>query len=144
MILWKTKFHYTVNTNLSLDPVLSLIIHYFKIHYNIIFMSMPRSGKWPLLVNFQIIILFSFLIPFLHISYRLFYQLNIWRRVKIMKILLVHFSKTYSYLLCFRFKNSQHFVLTFSLKKTAFQNQLRLKVRLQFYILYTVFWSLGF
>jgi hypothetical protein len=54
-LLWSLNFHYRILIRPQLDPVLSqmnpvhsLPIYFFKIHVNIVFMSMPWSSSWSL------------------------------------------------------------------------------------------------
>jgi hypothetical protein len=54
-ILWNLKIHYCIHISLPLVPILRQInpflshtSHFFKIHFNSILPSMPRSAKWYL------------------------------------------------------------------------------------------------
>ena len=58
-ILWNSKVHYRfykfpppVHIQTQLDPVHVSLSHYLKIHFNIIFPSMPATSKWSLSLSF--------------------------------------------------------------------------------------------
>jgi hypothetical protein len=120
----------------QLNPVHTLILHFLKIHFNIILSYMPRFPKWFLTFRFSYQNVFTFLPHVCHMTRpshlpRFHRRHNIRRRVQTTNLLMMRISPSSSYLLALRsnillstlFSNTIGYMLFF--RETKFHTHMK-------------------